>query len=348
MKLAGDYLFDASVQDVWDALFDPEVLAAAMPGCEKLELVDGDFVGEMTIKVGPISGKFTGKVRLEDKDEPRRYKMIVDGRGAPGFVKATATIALAPEGTSTRLTYDADAQIGGKIASVGERLVDASARAITKQSLDGLHENIKIRAAHHAATNATPEQGAASASSTTGASTTGSSIGEASTSHAPTTGSSPSGSSMGEASTSPTPTSGTPSGSSPTGSSTGGASTTGASTTGASTAGASPSGSSAIGSSTTGASTTGSSTTGASTSSAPTSGASSTAGASASGSSTSGSTGAATTGASTSATSAGPVYKRADAGQMAKAVAAATFKTMLPVIVAIAVGVAIVVWLIIR
>ncbi len=156
MKLAGDYLFEAPVQDVWNALFDPAVLAAAMPGCEKLELVDGELVGEMTIKVGPVSGRFTGKVRLEDKVEPESYRMIVDGRGAPGFVKATAMIKLAPEGTATRLAYDADAQIGGKIASVGERLLDASARAITKQSLDGLHENIKIRSAHVAAPS-TPE-----------------------------------------------------------------------------------------------------------------------------------------------------------------------------------------------
>ena len=156
MKIEGDYLFQAGVQDVWDALFDPEVLAAAMPGCEKLEVVDGDFVGEMTIKVGPISGKFSGRVRLEDKVEPEHYKMIVDGKGGPGFVKATANIALAREGDATRLKYTADAQIGGKIASVGERLLDASAKAIAKQSLDGLHENVKIRAAAHKAAAATP------------------------------------------------------------------------------------------------------------------------------------------------------------------------------------------------
>jgi len=151
VKLEGDYRFDAAVQDVWNALFDPAVLAAALPGCEKLDLVDGAYVGEMTIKVGPISGKFTGKVQLEDKVEPERYKMIVDGRGPQGFVKATATIALAADGDGTKLHYDADAQIGGKIASVGQRLIDASARAITKQALDNLHENIKRRVAQKAA-----------------------------------------------------------------------------------------------------------------------------------------------------------------------------------------------------
>jgi uncharacterized protein len=147
VKLEGDYLFDAAIADVWAALFDPEVLAAAMPGCEKLDLVDSELVGEMTIKIGPISGKFSGKVRFEDKVEPTGFKMFVDGKGGPGFVKATATMALATEGSGTRLRYTADAQIGGKIASVGERLVDASARAISKQSLDNLHENVKIRSA---------------------------------------------------------------------------------------------------------------------------------------------------------------------------------------------------------
>ncbi len=321
MKLAGDYLFEASVQDVWDALFDPAVLAAAMPGCEKLDVVDGDYVGVMTIKIGPISGKFTGKVRLEDKDEPKRYRMIVDGRGGPGFVKATATIALAPEGNATRLTYDADAQIGGKIASVGERLVDASARAITKQSLDGLHENIKIRAAHHAATRAaTPERDGASGPGaaavggvspgelSTGASTGAAAVGESST------GSSKAASSPGEL------TAGASTGTSSTGTSPTGASSSGASSSGASSMGASSTGSS------TGTSSTGASSTGASNAAA---------------------TGATPTAATTTGAP-GPVYKRADAGQMAKTVAAATFKTLLPVIVAIAIGIAIVVWLIVR
>jgi uncharacterized protein len=147
MKLEGDYLFEATVAEVWSALFDPVILAAVMPGCEKLDLVDGQYVGEIKVKVGPIQGKFTGKVDLKDKDEPHSYTMIVDGRGAPGFVKATAGVKLSAEGSSTRVHYDTDAQIGGKIASVGQRLIEASARAIVAQSLEGLHTNIKLRAA---------------------------------------------------------------------------------------------------------------------------------------------------------------------------------------------------------
>lgn len=149
MKLEGDYRFDATVQEVWDALFDPAILAAVMPGCEKLELLDGQYVGELKIKVGPVQGKFTGKVELADRQEPGSYRMIVDGRGAPGFVKATAAVTLETEDGGTRIRYDADAQVGGKIASVGQRLLEASARAIVAQSLDGLHANIKLRAAAH-------------------------------------------------------------------------------------------------------------------------------------------------------------------------------------------------------
>src|ERR1700759_1262472 len=147
MKLEGDYLFEANVPEVWSALFDPAILAAVMPGCEKLELVDGHYVGDIKVKVGPIQGKFTGKVDLQDKVEPRSYTMIVDGRGAPGVVKATVHAELAADGQATRVRYDADAQVGGKIASVGQRLIEASARAISAQSLEGLHANIKLRAA---------------------------------------------------------------------------------------------------------------------------------------------------------------------------------------------------------
>lgn len=146
MKLDGEYVFAASVQDVWDALFDPAVLAAVLPGCEKLELVDGSYVGGIKVKVGPISGSFTGKVDLLDKVEPERYRMNIDGRGPQGFVQATASISLAALGDGTRMRYESEAQVGGKIATVGQRLVETSAKAIVKQSLEGLHENIKIRA----------------------------------------------------------------------------------------------------------------------------------------------------------------------------------------------------------
>jgi carbon monoxide dehydrogenase subunit G len=146
VKLVGDYKFEAPIADVWKALLDPVVLAAVMPGCEKLELVDDTYVGDLNIKVGPVQGLFHGKVNLSDVEEERGYTMKVDGRGAPGFVKATAAVKLTPEGDETKMEYDADAQVGGRIASVGQRLIDASAKAIIKESLEGLNANVKARA----------------------------------------------------------------------------------------------------------------------------------------------------------------------------------------------------------
>lgn len=145
MKLAGEYKFEAPIAEVWKALLDPVVLAAVMPGCEKLELVDDAYVGDLNIKVGPVQGKFHGKVNLSDVEEEKGYTMKVDGRGAPGFVRATAAVQLSPEGDETRMEYDADAQVGGRIASVGQRLIDASAKAIIKESLEGLNANVKAR-----------------------------------------------------------------------------------------------------------------------------------------------------------------------------------------------------------
>ncbi len=146
MKFSGDYRFDAPIAEVWKALLDPVVLAAVMPGCEKLELVDDAYVGELNIKVGPVQGKFQGKVTLSEVEEEKGYTMKVDGRGAPGFVKATASVKLTPEGEATKMEYDADAQVGGRIASVGQRLMDASAKAIIKESLEGLNANVRARA----------------------------------------------------------------------------------------------------------------------------------------------------------------------------------------------------------
>jgi carbon monoxide dehydrogenase subunit G len=148
MKVEGKYLFDVAPQEVWDGLLDPAVLAATMPGCEKLELVgENQYEGTLDIKVGPVRGKFQGKIQLEDIRAPEGYTMKVDGRGSPGFVKATAVVDLVGEGDQTRLDYEGDAQVGGRIASVGQRLLDSSAKSIIKQSLEGLNETLKARSA---------------------------------------------------------------------------------------------------------------------------------------------------------------------------------------------------------
>ena len=154
MKLEGEYLFDAPHQAVWDGLMDPEVLAATMPGCEKLELVAEDtYEGELNIRVGLVQGKVKGKIELKDIEPPNSYTMIVDGQGAQGFVKATAKVQLNPDGEKTRMVYHSDAQVGGRIAGVGQRLLDSSAKAIIKQSLSGLNGALQARTSAAAGSN---------------------------------------------------------------------------------------------------------------------------------------------------------------------------------------------------
>jgi carbon monoxide dehydrogenase subunit G len=148
MKVAGEYTFDAPQEMVWAALQDPQVLASIMPGCEKLESVgDNEYEGALKIKVGPVQGDFQGKVKLEDINPPQSYSMTVNGKGAPGFVNGQGGLKLTAQGDQTLMEYEGDAQVGGRIASVGQRLLDSSARSIIKQSLEGLNEVMKARVA---------------------------------------------------------------------------------------------------------------------------------------------------------------------------------------------------------
>ena len=166
MKIAGEHTFEAPPEKVWDGLMNPEVMAATMPGAEKLELVgENQYESDLNIKVGPVQGKFRGRIELENIDPPKGYTMKVDGQGPQGFVKATARIEVAAAGNGTRMTYDGDAHVGGRIASVGQRLVESAAKAIIKQSLEGLNATLKAQIAAEAAGGdplATPEIAAAS------------------------------------------------------------------------------------------------------------------------------------------------------------------------------------------
>ncbi|MCH9651763.1 MAG: carbon monoxide dehydrogenase subunit G [Deltaproteobacteria bacterium] len=148
MKVSGEYTFEAPRKMVWEALQDPTMLTSVLPGCEKLEKIgDDEYEGALNIKIGPVQGKFQGKIKLEDMEPPVGYTMQVNGRGAQGFVKATAKLNLQEDGQRTQLSYDSDAQVGGRIASVGQRLVDSSAKAVIKQSLDGLNGMLAARLA---------------------------------------------------------------------------------------------------------------------------------------------------------------------------------------------------------
>lgn len=146
MKVEGTHTFSAPRDLVWEMLQDPQVLANVMPGCEKLDKTgDNEYQGVLMIRIGPVQGKFNGTVTMSDINEPESYNLTVDGKGAPGFVKGAGALHLTAENGSTRMTYEGDAQVGGRIASVGQRLLDTSARAIIRQSLEGLDQQITAR-----------------------------------------------------------------------------------------------------------------------------------------------------------------------------------------------------------
>jgi len=168
MKVTGEYIFEAPPEKVWEGLLNPDVMASTLPGTEKLELVgENQYESDLNIKVGPVQGKFRGRIELEDLDPPSAYTMKVDGQGPQGFVKATARIEIAAVGDQTRMTYDGDAHVGGRIASVGQRLMESSAKAIIKQSLDGLNETLKAQIAAQGAGSDSPGVPEITAPSTT-------------------------------------------------------------------------------------------------------------------------------------------------------------------------------------
>jgi carbon monoxide dehydrogenase subunit G len=156
MEVSGEYTFDAPQNIVWQALQDPDVLASIMPGGEAFsEVGENEYEGSLKIKVGPVQGKFKGNIKLSDIIAPESYTIEVDGKGAPGFVRATGGLKLTDQGDKTHMVYEGNANIGGRIASVGQRLMDTSAKSIIRQSLEGLNEYVKAQVAAGAAATAT-------------------------------------------------------------------------------------------------------------------------------------------------------------------------------------------------
>lgn len=155
MKLEGSYTFEAPQNIVWDALLDPVLLGSVMPGSEGLEpLGDDKYKAVLKIQVGPVQGTFEGTVALADIKKPDSYRMDINGKGAPGFVKATGAVRLEAQDGKTIMHYQGDAQLGGRIASVGQRLIESSAKALTHQTLDGIAQQIQARVAAQKAQNA--------------------------------------------------------------------------------------------------------------------------------------------------------------------------------------------------
>ena len=135
MDLQGERRIPAPRQRVWERLNDPETLKQCIPGCETIEKIsDTEFTAKLVAKVGPVKASFSGKVTLSDLDPPMGYTITGEGTGGvAGFAKGSAKVTLEEDGGETVLRYGAQGQVGGKLAQIGSRLIDATARKMADE-----------------------------------------------------------------------------------------------------------------------------------------------------------------------------------------------------------------------
>jgi uncharacterized protein len=144
MDMTGQYRIPAPREQVWAALNDPAMLRASLPGCESLEKVsDHEFAATVVAKVGPVKAKFNGNVTLSNLNPPESYTISGEGKGgAAGFAKGGADVRLTEEGDVTVLTYTAKADVGGKLAQLGSRLIDGTAKKMADEFFDNFSQQV--------------------------------------------------------------------------------------------------------------------------------------------------------------------------------------------------------------
>jgi carbon monoxide dehydrogenase subunit G len=149
MKVEGEHTFKSTPQQVWDLFRDTGVMAAALPGTQSMELVaDNEYEAVMNVRVGPVAGVFSGKLVISNEKYPESYTMTVEGRGKPGFMKGTGDIILIDQGEGeTLMKYTGEVQIGGKLAGVGQRLIDTVSKSIINQAFETLDRDLAERTA---------------------------------------------------------------------------------------------------------------------------------------------------------------------------------------------------------
>ncbi len=145
MKLSDEKRIEASREVVWQGLNDVDVLKQSIPGCDSLERVgDNQFEAEVRAKVGPVKAKFKGNVTLSDLNPPESYRISGEGKGgAAGFAKGGATVTLVEDGDATILKYDVDADVGGKLAQIGGRLLEGTSKKLAGEFFDNFEAAIK-------------------------------------------------------------------------------------------------------------------------------------------------------------------------------------------------------------
>jgi len=147
MKLGGTFTFNGPRDLVWALLQDPAVLAKALPGTKTLtQTGDGQYQGVMKVSIGPVTAaEFAVGVTLVDRQQPSHFVMQIDGKGGVGFVKGSATVDLADDPAGTQMTYASDVNVGGKVAALGQRLVESVAKTMMGKALDALNKEVQAR-----------------------------------------------------------------------------------------------------------------------------------------------------------------------------------------------------------
>jgi carbon monoxide dehydrogenase subunit G len=147
MKLDGEFLFNGPRDQVWKLVRDPDVLATALPGTQNLNKIsDTEFEGMMHLKIGPVAGTFAGKLLVSDEVPPESCTLTVEGKGAAGFVKGIGHVQLIEQADGkTLMKYTGDMQVGGKLASTGQRMIDTVSKSMVRQGLETLDKALVAR-----------------------------------------------------------------------------------------------------------------------------------------------------------------------------------------------------------
>ncbi len=144
MKVSGSYTFPASAAKVWESLTDPTVLAGCIPGCEGLDAVGEDeYQAVMNVAVGPIRSRYNAKISLRDKDQPRSFRLVLEGSGTTGFANGEAFITLTEQGEQTTVEVEGDSQVGGPVARVGQRMMGSVAKMLMDRFFGCMREAVE-------------------------------------------------------------------------------------------------------------------------------------------------------------------------------------------------------------
>ena len=139
MKISGTYSLPLPQERAYQILQDPEILARAMPGCDRLEKIgDNEYRMKMKMMLASLTGDFDSKVKITDQAPPKSFRLVVEGTGRPGFVRGDGMLKLAPNETGTQVSYEGDVRVGGTIAAVGQRLLDGTAKMMIKKFFEAL------------------------------------------------------------------------------------------------------------------------------------------------------------------------------------------------------------------